>query len=139
MPSNQSPEIKKFFRVAAQRFEDAEYLFKGERYAASFYLGGYAVECSLKALILSRVPRTRQKEVAGTFRGGEWHKFEKFKKEYIDRGGPQFPPEIANPFSYVIRWTVESRYEPGDRRPYREAKAFLDSTRLILGWIKGRF
>jgi HEPN domain len=137
MPSNQLREVQRFYRVAAQRFEEAEYLFKGERYAAAIYLGGYAVECSLKALILSLVPRTRQTEVAEAFRGGGWHRFERLKDDYMARGGASFPIAIARSFSYVSRWTVESRYVPGER-PLREAKLFLDSTKSILEWINGR-
>jgi len=41
-------------RLALKRLEDAEILFKAERFDASFYLAGYAVECALKACIAER-------------------------------------------------------------------------------------
>jgi HEPN domain-containing protein len=41
-------------RLALKRLEDAEILFKAERFDASFYLAGYAVECALKACIAKR-------------------------------------------------------------------------------------
>jgi HEPN domain-containing protein len=40
--------------MALKRLEDAEILFKAERFDASFYLAGYAVECALKACIAKR-------------------------------------------------------------------------------------
>jgi HEPN domain-containing protein len=41
-------------RLVLKRLEDAEILFKAERFDASFYLAGYAVECALKACIAKR-------------------------------------------------------------------------------------
>jgi len=50
-----SPEARLFYQAAKQRFEDALFLLAGRRTAA-VYLAGYAVECMLKTLILSRAP-----------------------------------------------------------------------------------
>jgi HEPN domain-containing protein len=40
-----------FQRLAETRLEDAQALLKAGRFDAAYYLGGYAVECALKALI----------------------------------------------------------------------------------------
>lgn len=40
-----------FQRLAETRLEDAKALLKAGRFDAAYYLGGYAVECALKALI----------------------------------------------------------------------------------------
>jgi HEPN domain-containing protein len=40
-----------FRRLTETRLEDAKALFTAGRFDAAYYLGGYAVECALKALI----------------------------------------------------------------------------------------
>jgi hypothetical protein len=90
-------DSQKFMRVAYQRFEEARFLFDGERYAASIYLAGYAVECGLKALILSTVPRNGQKDFAESFRGSGWHNFNRLLEGYIERGGLAVPVRLQRP------------------------------------------
>ena len=46
-----------FRRLAKLRVRDAEVLIAGRRYAAAYYLCGYAVECALKACIAKRTRR----------------------------------------------------------------------------------
>ena len=46
-----------FRRLAEHRVRDAEVLLAGRRYAAAYYLCGYAVECALKACIAKRTGR----------------------------------------------------------------------------------
>src|SRR5213083_2869387 len=45
-----------FLKVAAQRLTTAETLLRVKLTLDAQYLGGYTVECSLKALILHRTP-----------------------------------------------------------------------------------
>lgn len=40
-----------FKKLAAMRLKDARALLRAQRYGASYYLAGYAVECALKACI----------------------------------------------------------------------------------------
>ncbi|MGH9354115.1 MAG: HEPN domain-containing protein [Terriglobia bacterium] len=40
-------------KLSISRLQDAEVLFGNQRYAAAYYLAGYAVECALKARIAS--------------------------------------------------------------------------------------
>ena len=138
MPQANRSEDQRFYRVAIQRFEDARFLFLGEHYACSIYISGYAVECGLKALILSLVPRGHQTTEVSLFRGSGWHNLIRLNENYIDRGGPRHPSEVAEPFSFVCsEWTTDIRYTPGER-PFREAKRFFDSTEVVMKWIKGR-
>ncbi len=67
MPS--SAQARCFYRAARQRFDDALLLLEMERTTAAVYLSGYIVECMLKALILSAVPREQEAEILGMFRG----------------------------------------------------------------------
>jgi HEPN domain-containing protein len=129
---------RKFFRVATQRFDEAQFLYEGDRYAASIYIAGYSVECGLKALILSTEPDSGRKLLADSFRGSGWHNIHRLIEVYIDRKGTRPPPEIAKALTYVSdEWSVDLRYLAGER-PFRDARQFIKSTELILGWIKGR-
>lgn len=129
---------RKFYRVATQRFAEALFLFEGGRFAASIYIAGYAVECGLRALILTTVPRNRQVEFASTFRGSGWHNFDRLVELYISNAGSRPPLPITKHLTYVHdEWSVEMRYVAGEK-PFREAKRFIDSTESILEWVKGR-
>lgn len=145
MPRNSSgnsprfpDDPQKFFRVATQRFAEAQFLFEGGRYAASIYIGGYSIECGLKALILATVPKNRQEEMAASFRGSGWHNFIRLVDAYIEGGGPRPPLAITKDLTYVHdEWSVELRYLAGEK-PFRDAQRFVLSTDRILAWIKGR-
>jgi hypothetical protein len=141
-PSGDSPRFpddpRKFFRVATQRFAEAQFLFNGDRYTASIYIAGYSVECGLKALILSTEPRNRQAELAASFRGSEWHNLNWLVEGYIKRGGPRPSRVITADLTYVHdEWSVDLRYIAGEK-PFREAERFILSIERILEWVKGR-
>ena len=46
-----------FRRLAEMRLVDAQVLLTNRRYAAAYYLTGYAVECGLKACIARQIRR----------------------------------------------------------------------------------
>lgn len=74
-------EKRRFALVAKQRSDDARFLL-GHRNTVAVYLAGYAVECILKALWLSRIPfRDRAKQVE-VFRGEKAHNLEWLKAQY---------------------------------------------------------
>jgi hypothetical protein len=72
--------VKRLRRVAGHRFEEARFLLdKGNYTTGAAYLGGYAVECALKALILSNdPPSTDPEETIAEFVavGGKGHNFD---------------------------------------------------------------
>ena len=45
-------------RLAAERLEDARVLLEGKRWEFAYYSAGYAVECGLKACVLTRMTET---------------------------------------------------------------------------------
>jgi HEPN domain len=129
---------RKFFRVATQRFAEAQFLFEGERHVASIYIAGYAVECGLKALLLSTMPEHRQKEVAATFRGTGWHNFNRIVEAYIEGGGSRLPVDIVKDLAYLYdEWSVDLRYASAEKS-FPEAERFTHSTDRLLEWVKGR-
>jgi HEPN domain-containing protein len=135
MPS--SPNARLFYRAAKQRFEDAEFLLDVDRTTAAVYLAGYSVECILKALILSVVPRAQEAEILALFRGARAHDYDWLLRLYAERGGPRLPPDLVPHFARVNTWSTDMRYSPGTIA-LRDARAFLDSSVEILTWADGR-
>jgi hypothetical protein len=52
-------EARRFHRAAAQRLTAAEFLLNNHFHLEAVYIGGYVVECALKALALRRTPATK--------------------------------------------------------------------------------
>jgi len=136
MTARRSQHVKLFEKLADQRFEEAEFLFNKSPYTTvTAYLAGYAVECILKALLLSRTPVSRQQKLFDSFRGGKAHNFEWLKNE-LRKKKVAWPAELARSFKTVSQWSTEWRYKAG-RIPPREADAFLKATSELLQWAKG--
>jgi HEPN domain-containing protein len=136
MPSD--PDSKLHYRSAFQRLDEARFLLDGGMMGAgAVYLAGYAVECILKALILSRVPKKQRKVMFAQLRGSKAHDFEWLRGEYRRLGGDQIPAEIARRFSDLAYWSTELRYSPRQIR-IAEATQFLESATRIVDWADGR-
>jgi hypothetical protein len=72
-----SPGPKEFFRAATDSLLDAKILFSASRSVGAVYLGGYCVECSLKALILFRITNSKWHIHVESFQGRKGHDLEK--------------------------------------------------------------
>jgi HEPN domain-containing protein len=96
-------------RLALKRLEDAEILFKAERFDASFYLAGYAVECALKACIARR---TQQYEFPDKpFATKVYtHNLEVLLEVAELRGELAKDAAFKANWNVVIEWSEESRY-----------------------------
>ena len=108
-----SANVRLFLRAADQRLEDAAVLLNGRRGTGAVYLAGYAVECGLKALLLSAVPARREAALMETFRGTAAHDYEALRQRYFEKSGARFPPHVVRDFERVARWAVRLRYDPG--------------------------
>jgi HEPN domain-containing protein len=131
-----SAEVRRFYQVALQRFEDAEILFHNDRTTGAIYMAGYAVECMLKALLLAHVPASRRAAVLGSFRGKVGHDLEGLRRA-LQKRKVSFPASVARRFTSVNTWSTDLRYVPG-RKKWQEARAFLDAAAEVLQWVKGR-
>jgi hypothetical protein len=49
-------DVRKWLRAAQQRFTAAEVLSRNQLHLDAIYLAGYSAECTMKAVLLSRVP-----------------------------------------------------------------------------------
>ncbi len=136
MSNPRAVEVRRFLTVATQRFEEAQLLNKFDRQTVAVY-HGYAMECSLKALLLSAATDSQFRVLMTSFRGKAGHDFEWLKAKYIKRGGAQFPPKIAKAFTVVSPWTTDLRYKAG-LTPPREADLFLRSAEEIIQWTMKR-
>ncbi len=128
--------IRRFRRAAHQRLEEARFLLEKGRYTtAAVYLGGYAVECMLKALLLSRVPAPTRIDVLRSFKGTKAHDFD-WLRGGLSQRGVHLPDEIKDCLSRVATWTTDLRYDPAEISLQR-AEEFLADSERILGWIQG--
>jgi hypothetical protein len=130
-------EIRRFYRSAQERLDEAELLFAGHRWTGAVYLAGYCIECMLKVLVLSAAPKKERVAIIASFKGAKAHDFLWLKAEYLKLGGSRFPGDVSRAFAYANMWTTSLRYQPGAAKP-NEAKRFLDATRTIMKWADGR-
>ena len=136
MASAQSREVRRFYNVALQRFEDAEVLLRNRRTTGAIYLAGYAVECVLKALLLANIPRGRQRRFLQEFRGTRAHDFD-WLRQQLQARGVQLPQTLRKEFTRVNTWSTDLRYNPGTTR-YDRGEAFLTAAAAVIEWVKGR-
>ena len=133
-------ETRRYYQCAFQRYDDARVLLRAGKTTGAIYLSGYAVECILKALILSSVPKANRVAASRDFRGSKAHDYEALRRRY--RRGPKgttvnFPPEINQAFTLVGWWSTDLRYAVGEV-PEREAVGFLRETKVLLDWAEMR-
>lgn len=137
MARHTDQHVRLFATVAEQRLEDATWLFQSGRYNACVYLAGYAVECYLKALLLSSMPAAQRTNTVRSFRGVRAHDFEMLRRHYLRAGGAGLPREVVHAFDEVNDWAVNLRYNPR-QMPAKDARNFMHATRVITAWAKGR-
>ena len=125
-----------FLKVAAQRLTTAETLLREKLTLDAQYLGGYTVECSLKALILHRTPDPDKSEkLKRLTSGAKMHSPDVLLGELRDLG-TVLPLEIAKRMRR-FDWTTDLRYETG-RRDTGETVAFLKTAKAIYDWVEGQ-
>ena len=129
--------VRKFRLAAKQRLTTAELLLRHGMHIDSKYLGGYGVECALKALIFARTPnRGFRAMYARLTSGKKAHDYETLKG--ILKGSPvnlTIPTALVASFRHVGSWSTSLRYEigPGDAT---EAETFFRAAREIVQWAE---
>jgi HEPN domain-containing protein len=131
--------IRKFERAAEHRLKAARFLHDHGYHHDAVYLGGYAVECALKALILRRTARRdhegMMEKLAGVGRKG--HDFEYLRSALQSKGVAmsRIPrgDNVWEFFQAVQSWSVSMRYEPSEVEA-EEAKRFLAATEYLVQW-----
>ena len=133
MPPTTSRDFQK---ASLQRLTTAETLLREKLTLDAQYIGGYAVECSLKALILHRTPDSeRVDKLKLITAGAKMHRPEVLLGE-LKVLGVSLPIEIARRMRR-FDWTTELRYETG-RRDTGETTAVLRTAKAIYDWVEGQ-
>ena len=126
-----------FLRTGRQRLEDARVLLNDRRGGGAVYVGGYAVECGLKAALLASVPDKSEADAIASFRGAAAHDLEGLRERYYRLGGPRLPRESVRDFADVSKWGVALRYDPGTV-PLRVAHRFVAASARLLVLLQNR-
>ena len=117
-----------------QWFEDVQFLFRNERYSAAVYLGGFVIECLLKASLWSR----RQDDAIRSliFRSHDLPRL-LHANSALERDMQRDKLRNHAHFVQISSWHVRIRYNP--RQVHREdADAFLAHLREVRTWLRDR-
>ena len=132
-----SKHVRLFRSAAAARLAEADFLRSGDHSLGAVYLGGYAVECALKALILSLLYEHEQPDVMADFRGRLAHDYGYLRNLYRERGGSPAPKQVSAAFATLSIWGTHLRYEP--RIEHKgDVKAFFAALDVVLDWANER-
>jgi hypothetical protein len=120
-------------KISRAKLKDAEALFAERRYDAAVYLCGYAIECSLKARIVTTLKWKGFPET-----GKEFEMFRSFKTHHLETllalSGQQdrIYTEYLSDWTVVNKWNPENRYLPAGSFRRRFALDMIhSSSRLI--------
>jgi HEPN domain-containing protein len=128
-----------FQSLATERLDDAAALLNAGRYAAAYYVSGYAIECALKACIARRTKQDDfpPKEASKYYT----HDLPKlldmadlgvaFKQE------AEREPAFRSNWAVVKDWTEESRYYGHGQRDAEQILAAInDPHHGVLRWLR---
>ena len=130
-----------FQRLAELRLREAEALLRARHFSGAYYLGGYAIECALKACIAKRTKRYDFPESPSSVRDCYSHDLVQLVRVALlnseldkrKRSDPQF----EDSWRIVIEWSEQSRYEFIVKQDARDLlKAISDPNHGVLQWIK---
>lgn len=132
--------VRQFHRAGGQRLEAGEVLYSEHgRVVDGLYLGGNCVECSLKAMVLTRIPIQRQRDYVTTeFRGKVAHNFDSLVDQWIKLGGSPIPRTILRGLrTGRLIWNSELCYEAGlGNLKDEDIQDFLTFARRFWVWVK---
>jgi HEPN domain len=130
-------------KLAEERVKDAKVLLDGGRWAAAYYLAGYAIECGLKSCVLAYV----EKNADIIYREKDYSKHcwthdigTLVKASGLD--AIRLAEAVANQafgvnWTHAQKWSETTRYqfvpEPDARRLY---EAVTDNVNGVLPWIR---
>jgi len=126
-----------FLKVALQRLNAAEEIMASLRLTLEAqYIGGYSVECSLKALLLEKTPEANRPAMLETLTHGATYHQAEVLLERLRQRGVVLTVELAKRMRR-FDWTTGLRYEIG-RKDTGETNGLLRTARTIYEWVKGQ-
>ena len=123
-----------FQRAGHQRFTAAAELFRAKLTLDAQYLGGYTVECSLKALILRRTPEPARADALKRLTSGSAMHRPEVLIEELRKLGEKLPLDLAKRMRRFT-WATDLRYETG-KRDTGETKWFLKTAKAVYDWVE---
>ena len=126
-----------FLKVALQRLNAAEAIMANLDFNLEVqYIGGYSVECSLKALLLEKTPLTERINMLYIIsHGAAAHRAENLLGKLRDQR-VYLTPELSGRMRR-FDWDTSLRYETG-RKDTGETKALLRTARMLYNWVEER-
>jgi hypothetical protein len=126
-----------FLKVAAQRLTAAEEIMRtlGLTLEAQ-YIGGYSVECSLKALILEKTPAIDRPAMLNRLTHGATQHRPDILLGILRNQGVSLTVELAKRMRR-FDWTTDLRYETG-RKETGETNGLLRTASMIYQWVEGQ-
>jgi hypothetical protein len=126
-----------FLKVALQRLTVAEEIMEIlRRTLEAQYIGGYSVECSLKALILETTPDLDRPDVLNRLTHGAAHHRAEVLLDRLRERGVALTVELAKRMRR-FDWTTDLRYETG-RKDTGETNGLLRTAKAIYEWVEGQ-
>lgn len=138
-------EVKRFHGAAWKHQEAAEFLLRAcspaassTRAAEAIYLGGYAAECILKALLLSRIRPKRHPLLLREYLTDIRHDLEKLKARLEALRKPVLLPQQEVRHLRLIRrmWSSRMRYDSLPRKT-EDAQQFTNAVNQLLAYACG--
>jgi hypothetical protein len=127
-----------FQRAAAQRFTSAEALLRDKLTLDAQYIGGYTMECSLKALILELTPPAdKPDQLQRITAGSRMHRLDVLFGELRNLNSSLDIPRFIVKRMRRLAWSPNLRYESGSRDT-GETIAFLKTAKAIYDWVEGQ-
>lgn len=136
---------KQLQSLSKERVKDAKALLGRKRWAATYYLAGYAVECGLKACVLKFVEDTGlifgQKGGLKRLEDCWTHDLEKLVgiadlKQKLQEA-IQASAKFDEYWAVVTGWSEVSRYEAKDEQAARQlVEAITDPDHGVLKWVR---
>jgi hypothetical protein len=129
-------------QLAEERTLDAQVLLGLQRWSAAYHLGGYAIECGLKACILARV-ETDSGVIyrAKDFLNNCWtHDLERL----VENAGLKAEREGLNQSDHIFRkhwaavkdWSEKSRYKSKDQQQASDLLTAITDPNGVMAWIR---
>jgi hypothetical protein len=131
--------------ASRRRREDAENLHNAGRWAGSIYLAGYAIECSLKALICYNENKNSFRDTRICQRGGHGNTLHSLTLLLNESSALQRAIKLDRTNKYKEAWkTITSLWQKDELRYWDklgnedDCRRFIDAVKLIHAFILTR-
>ncbi|MBL0340737.1 MAG: hypothetical protein IPP71_07360 [Bacteroidetes bacterium] len=119
--------------IAKEKLDDAEIVLKNQKFDSAIYLGGYAIELTLKSRVCKSLKWPDFPESGGEFKGFaslKTHDFDVLLK--FSGQEKKIKKSYFTAWNNIMRWNPELRYIKGGKFTRTDAEMFITSTKKIM-------